>query len=217
MARSLWVFNLFLAVLALALVWVLVDLLADRRPAASGPDAAGSGQQAAAQASEADAPAPLQAPVPPLSDFDDILAKDAFKSPFAAVPNLPPAPPPPPLPPLPSLIGTIFVGEERQAILSSNNRTEIFTVGQTVAGGTLVRIEADRVAIERGSTTSEILLKTSLRQVSPAVDPGQVESGPARPEEVAPRPLPLRQGYRGGQPKQQPQQGVQPRQGVQFH
>ena len=215
MARSLWIFNLFLAVVALALVWVLVDSLVEGRPLSSRQQAAGSrqgtgaGGQAAAQASEGDAPQVLQSSVPPLSDFDDILAKDAFKNPFAAVPKPPPPPPPPPLPPLPQLIGTIFVGEERKAILSSNNHAEVFSLGQAVAGGTLVRIEADRVAIERGSTTSEILLKASLQQVPPAATPPGVESGPSRPGEATPRAIPLHQGLRGIQRRPQPQQGVQ--------
>ena len=165
MARSLWLCNLVLALLTLALVWGMVQSFS--APSDSGEEARPVPKvaQEAAPASEKDALASqIGASSPPLTDFDIIVSKETFKNPLALVQRATVAPPPPPIP-LPALIGTMIVGEERKAVLVGANRTEIYRIGQSVAGGKLVAIEADRVSIERGGTTEVILLKAALQPV----------------------------------------------------
>ena len=210
MARSLWLFNLLLALLAVVLIGALVSSISDRespsggqqekdsRQQAAGPQDSGllrssrqqekdSGQQASEEAPEAEGGDRLRASAPPISDFDVIVQRDVFKNLLAETLRSAPAvrrpPPPPPLPPLPTLVGTIFVGEERKAVLTDGSRTEIFTLGQPVAGGTLVKIEADRVTIKRGETSAEVMLRASIQQVKPSGIPDSTipeagENGP---------------------------------------
>ena len=225
MARSLWLFNLLLALLAVVLVVALVDSIFDRQPPISRQQAAGSRQGAVAEAPDTDASRQLPSSVPPLSDFDVIVQKDAFKSPFAETfrpaPVVRRPPPLPPLPPLPTLVGTIFVGEERKAVLSDGSRTESYTLGQPVAGGTLVKIESDRVMIQRGETTAEVLLKASTQQVVPPGTPGSsvpeaMENSPtgegSPPSVSAPpvRSIPSIQTPQKGQEAREPQQRLTP-------
>jgi type II secretory pathway component PulC len=185
--RSLWLLNLLLGLVALILVEGIVSVALDRPsmiftasvPATLAPRAP------SIQRTEAVEPAVGPANVPPLSDFAAIAEKDLFRN-----PNPEPAPPtrpgvtaaPPPQTPLPVLIGTLFVGEERKAILKEGNRTESYSVGQSVGGGKLVRIESDRVLIERGGTEAEVLLRASI-QSAPQGPGGR---GPTRP---TPRPV----------------------------
>lgn len=208
MTRSLWLFNLLLALLAIVLLAALVDSILDHEPTPADGRRSPLGTRKAAQAPEAEPPLPRQSPVPALSEFEVIVQKDVFKNPFAE-PVAPPVPvvrAPPPLPPLPILLGTIIVGEERQAILASNNRSDLFSLGQPVAGGTIVKIEVDRVLIERGGSTAAIQLKAGIQQLSAAEASPRVGSGSpqsevpeARPAEAAPAPraIPLRSGFRG--------------------
>lgn len=168
MARPLWLFNLLLALLALVLLGALVKSIVDRRSSNLQPPTSNLPYRASAQESEGEKPLfPLKPPPPPLADFDILLKRDPFKNPFAEAGAPPqaekPAPPPPPLP---TLLGTIFVGEERKAILKDGNRAEIYTLGQAVAGGTLVEIKEDRVLIQRGGGTVEVPLKASIQEVS---------------------------------------------------
>jgi type II secretory pathway component PulC len=186
--RSLWLLNLLLGLVALILLEGIVSVALDRPsmiftasvPATPAPRAP------SAQRAEAVEPAAAPAQVPPLSDFAAIAEKDLFRN-----PNPEPVPPtrpgvtaaPPPQTPLPALIGTLFVGEERKAILKEGNRTESYSVGQSVGGGKLVRIESDRVLIERGGTEAEVLLRASIQSASPSAPGGR---GPTRP---MPRPV----------------------------
>ncbi len=106
---------------------------------------------------------------PPLTRFDSVLEQNTFKQP-------PPPPPPqatsaPPPAPLPVLSGTILVGDERRAILSDKGKSQIYSVGQEVAGGMITEIKVDRVAFKRGDNSVEIHLKAAIENV-PAL-PGQ--------------------------------------------
>jgi type II secretory pathway component PulC len=206
--RSLWLFNLLLALLAIVLLAALVDSILDHEPTPADGRPLSLRPRKAAPAPEAEPPLLRQSSVPDVSEFEMIAQKDVFKNPFAepVVPRAPVALPPPPLPPLPILVGTIIVGDEHQAILASNNRSDLFSLGQPVAGGTIVKIEVDRVLIERGGTIATIQLKAGIQQLSTAEDSSRVGLGSpqskvpeVRPTEAAParRAIPLRSGYRG--------------------
>ena len=209
MTRSLWLFNLLLALLAIVLLATLADSIFEHEPTPADGRRLSLGTRHAAPAPEAEPPLLRQSPLPDLSEFEIIAQKDVFKNPFAepVAPRAPVALPPPPLPPLPILVGTIIVGEERQAILASNGRSDLFNLGQSVAGGTIVKIEVDRVLIERGGSTATIQLKAGIQQMPAAEASPQVGAGSpqstipvARPAEsapAAPRAIPLRSGYRG--------------------
>ncbi len=114
---------------------------------------------------------------PPLTRFDPVLEQNPFKQP-------PPPPPPratsaPPPAPLPALSGTIFIGEERRAILSDKGKSQIYSVGQEVAGGVITEIKEDRVAFKRGDTAVEIPLKAAIENV-PSL-PGQAGTPSSSP------------------------------------
>jgi hypothetical protein len=181
--RSLWLFNLFLAVVCAMLLEVLASAVLDRPSLLLGPPAAARQARAASPASRPDVEAPPARPEPPaLASFGIILDKDLFRNPYPEPPAAQASRAAAPLAPLPALIGTIFVGEERKAVMRDSTRTEVYGVGQTVAGGTLTEIQADRVTIQRGGGQSEVLLKASI-QSGPAP-----ASAPQAPGRAAPRP-----------------------------
>ena len=182
MAKTLWLVNLFLFVIALAMIYGMVQSFSEE------PDPSDQVAPRARSVRETEAAADtegmlklLQKPSPPVSEFDVIVAKDTFKNPFAVVPRAAAPPPPPPLPPLPSLVGTMFVGEERRALLTTGDKTEIYRIGQAVAGGKVVEIESDRVAIERNGNKEMVVLKASL-QPAPAVRPRPQPAPSAAPQ-----------------------------------
>jgi type II secretory pathway component PulC len=205
MARSLWLCNLVLALLTVALVWGMVQSFSVPPDAGEESRPVPRVARETAQTSEKEAPASqIGVSSPPLSDFDLIVTKETFKNPLALVQRPVVAPPPPPLPPLPALIGTMIVGEERKAVLVGTSKTEIYKVGQSVAGGKLVAIEADRVSIERGGTTEVIMLKAALQPVAsaapraqPAADQPASAEGPPAAAAADPSMLLLRNS-RGG-------------------
>src|SRR3972149_761667 len=135
MARSLRIFNLLLALLALVLLGALVNSIWGLTSPASAPAPSSSGQPAAVQRPGPESAPPVSAPsIPHLSEFAIISDRDLFKNPNpepASPPGAQKLPPPPP--PLPTLVGTIFEGEERKALLSDGKRGAIYTVGQPVA------------------------------------------------------------------------------------
>jgi type II secretory pathway component PulC len=206
--RCLWLFNLLLSLMSAVLLAALADSILDPEPTPADVRRPPLWSGNAAPVSETDAPLGRSSSVPALTEFEIILRKDVFKNPFAE-PVAPPAPAvrtPPPLPPLPVLAGTIIVGEERQAVLVRNNRSDLFSLGQPVAGGTIVKIEADRVLIERGGSTVAVQLKAGIQQLSTAEASSRAVSGSphraapeARSAEPAPAPraIPLRTGYHG--------------------
>ncbi len=103
---------------------------------------------------------------PPLTEFDPVLEKNPFK---------PPPPPPPARPgqvtppaPLPTLSGTIQVGDDWQAIVNDKGKSQIYTIGQEVAGGVITGIKEDRITFKRGDNTAEIPLKAAIETVPPS-------------------------------------------------
>jgi type II secretory pathway component PulC len=66
-----------------------------------------------------------------------------------------------------TLQGTVFVGKKAKAILKEGRRQEIYSVGDSVSGGTLATIEAGRVVIERGNHLAEVFLKNSVKMGQP--------------------------------------------------
>jgi len=113
-----------------------------------------------------------------LAQFQIVLDRDPFHSPYetlATVPvkAVPPPPalsqqpavltPKPPLPPLSvTLLGTIVIGESRKAILKDGKQEDIYSVGQAVGGGLLVTVEDDQVVIARGDEQTPLRLKSAL-------------------------------------------------------
>jgi hypothetical protein len=188
MTKPLRVFNLLLAVVALGLAVALANTLFDLglpifEPRAVSLEHRPSGGDGRAQASEAEAAPPqLRFAVPPLNEFNAILARDPFKNPFAGSEATSQAQKAPAqLLPLPTLVGTVFIGDEKKAVLREAGRTQVYGVGQPVAGGTLVEIREDRVVLQRGGSNVEVMLKASVE----AVPPGQAAQ-PRRPQPASP-------------------------------
>jgi hypothetical protein len=183
MSKTLWLFNLLLVSVVLALAASLMDTVTAWRSPGTEPLPSVSQQRSAALASGTELAPPVVRPaLPPLSEFEAIVQKEVFKTPVVDAPAPPPPPrrPPPPAP-LPTLVGTVFVGEERKAILIQDKKADIYSIGQTVGGGTLVRVERDRVVIQRGDTPAEVLLKASIQPVPSSTTGGATRPGAARP------------------------------------
>lgn len=182
MARSLWLFNTLLALLCAWLLWSLVDTILDHRSLGFAHPPALSVNRASVPGAEAEDPTiPLQRPHQPLSDFEAILKQDPFQRPSGQAPqNLTPQKALPPVP-LPTLLGTIIVGEERKAILKDGTREDIYTIGQSVGGGIIARIETDRVLIKRGEGLAEVLMKSAIQVIGPAAAPASETAMGARP------------------------------------
>lgn len=182
MAKTLWLVNLLLTALVAAMVYGMVQSFSEGQAALDPAARAPRGPQAAAPTGEADGMLTLlQKSRPPLAEFDLILAKETFKNPFAVIPRAT-VPPPPPLPPLPSLVGTMFVGEERTAVLTTTGeKTALFRIGQAVAGGRIVGIEADRVLIERNGNRETVVLKAVLQSAPPRPQAGVPQAAPPPP------------------------------------
>jgi hypothetical protein len=183
--RTLHFVNLALVLMALVLLEGLVSVALDR------PSLILAGRSAVRARPHQKAfswtePKPVVRRVrhPPLADFAAVVDRDMFRSPFPPPPPRSPSARQPAAParPLPVLVGTIFVDTERKAVLRERNRTEVYTVGQTVAGGTIMQIEADRILIERDGTQSE------LRLMAPEVPVPRASRSAIR----TPRPLPRR-------------------------
>jgi hypothetical protein len=181
--RSLWLFNLFLALVCATLLEIVASAGLGRPSLLLGPGAAAREARPTPPATRPEAEVPPARPAaPPLDSLAVILEKDLFRNPYPEPAVAQAARPAPPLAPLPALIGTIFVGEERRAVMREGTRTEVYGVGQSVAGGTLSEIQADRVIIQRAGGQSEVLLKASI-QSGPAP-----AAGPQAPGRAAPRP-----------------------------
>lgn len=170
MTHPLWIFNVLLALVGLGLAAVLLSSLADR------PSLEPARQPAPVVAGPSAGPTPVKSPAlqpasarRPLSEFDIILERNLFKNLQAPVEQKRAEPPPAPAGPLPVLMGTIFVGEKAEAILKERDRQDVYSVGDSVAGGRLTKIEEGRVVIERGNRSAEISLKSSLKPIAPPV------------------------------------------------
>ncbi len=103
---------------------------------------------------------------PPLTQFDPVLEKNPFKPPPPPPPARPGQVPPPA--PLPTLSGTILVGDNWQAVVNDKGKSQIYTIGQEVAGGVITEIKEDRITFKRGDNTAEIPLKAAIETVPPS-------------------------------------------------
>jgi hypothetical protein len=201
--RPLRLLNLALGVVAVLIAAALARAWVAPATFVSNPAAQRSSQELAAISF--DRPAR-----PPLAQFEVLLEKNPFKQP----PPPPPAavkrgsPPPPPAP-LPALVGTILVDDERRAILSDHGKSNIYSIGQEVAGGALTAISGDRVLFKRGDAVSELTLKAPIQPgaAAPSAGPqpvpppsppaGAAVAPPAPPSPAVTEGPPLGQGSSG--------------------
>lgn len=191
MSRSLHLFNGLLALVAIGLGTAAVRTVLDGSTADVAPPAP---RAAMATATTAEPVGPNRSDAP-ADGSDVLLRRHPFGKPLP-VPEVPrpPEPPPvaaPPPPSLPTLIGTLRVGTESRALLKDSSRTDLFAVGDAVAGGTLVEIHTDRVVIKRGETLGEVVLKSSIKAApSPATPESEPASEPTEPRRRRQRPRP---------------------------
>jgi hypothetical protein len=170
--RSLWLVNLLLGVVVAILLEGVVSLVLDR-PSwifSAGTTAPHVARVRSALPVEAEA-APARPTRPSLDEFAVVTEKDLFRNPNPEPPAPPPARPvasPRPQVPLPVLVGTLFVDDDGTAILLEQNRAESYRIGDQVGGGTLSRIEADRVVIQREGTSVEVLLHAAIAGATPS-------------------------------------------------
>ena len=115
---------------------------------------------------------------PPLAQFDILVEKNPFKQPPPAPVGRPGAPASPPQP-LPILSGTILVDDKWWAILSEKGKAKIYAVGQEVAGGVITEIKEDRIMLERGDSTLEVLLKGAFEFAGSSPGLGPASGQPA--------------------------------------
>ena len=174
--RPLRLLNLALGLVAVLIAAALAKAWVAPETFVSNPAARRSSQEVAAISFERPAR-------PPLAQFEVLLEKNPFKQPPPprVAPHRPGPPPPPPAP-LPALVGTILVDDERRAILSDKGKSNIYSIGQEVAGGALTAISGDRVLFKRGDAVSELTLKAPIQPGAAAPSAG--------PQPVPPPSLP---------------------------
>jgi type II secretory pathway component PulC len=68
----------------------------------------------------------------------------------------------------------MLVDHERKAILSDRGKAAIYSVGQAVAGGTIVDIKEDRIIFKRGDANQEIMLKAAIAPAAGTATPPSV-------------------------------------------
>jgi hypothetical protein len=182
--RPLRLLNLVLGLVAVLIGAALAKAWIAPAPFVSSPAGPRSSQEVAAVSFNRPAR-------PPLAQFDVLFEKNPFRQP--PPPRVMPpgaTPPAPPPPPLPTLVGTIIVDHERRAILSDKGKSNIYSIGQEVAGGALTRITEDRVLFKRGEAVSEITLKAPINPGAAVPPPAPASPSPA-PSFVPPPPPPL--------------------------
>lgn len=139
------------------------------------------------------------APVPPLTTFGNVATKNLFHvdrreapPPQQAAPLVPPAP-------KPRLFGVVKTGGGDIAYLEDPTTKKVhgYRVGDQIAGGQVNIIEDDRVKIQRGVETIEVLLRDPAKAQAvaapgprPSLPPALRPGSPTPP--TAPRPTPLR-------------------------
>ena len=184
MSKRLIALNAILAgVAVLFAVWLVRDLKASRplpappvRKAAAPAPQAEEAQEQGAQAADR------------LAGYNAIVSKYLFAASRsetqAATAAAPPAPPPPPKP---MLLGVVVDGPESRAYLEDpvTKRVIGYKVGDSVAGGRLERVTADRVQITgRTDGTIDVMLRDPSKPKPPpeptptaqqAQPPGRVE------------------------------------------
>ncbi len=182
MGRPLTLLNVSLGLVALLITGALVKTWIAPEPEASSARAVKSSQELAAVSFSRSAR-------PPATQFDVLVERNPFKQPPPQLqrPPHPGAPPPPPVP-LPALIGTIIVDDERRAVLADKGKSDIYVIGQEVAGGTLTAISEDRALFKRGDVVSELTLKSPIQ---PAGAPPKGPAGQPAPQPVSAPPPPV--------------------------
>jgi len=175
MTKPLWLLNIFFTLLSVALAAVLVRSIA-KDPLVGIAQQANTvaGQQSPNVTPPQGMVLQLTSRLHPISEYDAILRGTLFNDPPADTQEKMAAP----VVPLPALQGTIFVGGEAKALLTERGRQKIYGVGERVGGGTLGKIEADRVVIDLGNRQAEIFLKSTAKAIPPP-SPGRVQAGQA--------------------------------------
>lgn len=211
MSRRLIALNVLIALVVAALGTLLVREVAERRTV---PPPSAAARPATTLAPELDpgAVAAVRANEP-ISAYDVVAARTLFnpsRSESAPV-AVAPAPAAPPAP-RPILHGLVIDEDRSRAWLEdpASKRTFGYAVGDSVGGGRLERIAADRVVIARPEGPIEVLLRDpskprppvaqaatpgrAPRRAVPGVDPAQPVSpqvpGVATPQ-APPQPLPI--------------------------
>lgn len=176
MRKPLRLVNLLLGIIAVVMTAALARTWV-------APEAPTSGQAVKRSSPEVETVAYNPTARPPLAQFDILLEKNPFKQPPPQAAR--PGPPPPPPIPLPTLAGTIFVGNERKAILNDRGKANIYAIGQEIAGGVVAEIGEDRIIFKRGDATQEIALKAAIEPaaVTPAKVPGPATNQTNGPNE----------------------------------
>jgi hypothetical protein len=144
----------------------------------AGPSSAPPEPAPTAQA-EPPAPPPTAAPRPPLTAYAGVAERNLFS------PNRTEAPPEPPRPapgtaaappaPKPRLYGVVLLPEGRgRAYLEDVQRRRVFaySVGDLVGDARLEQIKVDRVVLQRGGETFEVLLNDPSKPRQTAAPPG---------------------------------------------
>jgi hypothetical protein len=117
-----------------------------------------------------------------IGSYGVIASRNLFTATRTEAPPAPPAPPPAPAAPKPILHGVIVDEAKSRAWLEdpATKRTYGYAVGDTVGGGRLERIAADRVVIARPEGAVEVLLRDPSKP-RPASAPA-TPPVPARPQ-----------------------------------
>lgn len=190
--RGMRAINVLMACVSMAFIMLLVKLWIEPLPSRIEPGLLGTDEKTAGSPTPHDGNGVgLHPSIPPQAEYHIVVDRDPFRNQQEAptsvpvrptpasvpvVPRIPKAPiPQPPLPPLSvTLSGTIAIGEDRKAILKDGNHEDLYVLGQSVAGGVLEAIEADRVVIARGNTRTELLMKSAVERV---IAPSMVAGG----------------------------------------
>ncbi len=167
MFRSLWLFNILLVILSLGLAIALIGSIMDRSDLDLVHQPNAGARQPSPRISGEQGTALRLTSRRPLSSFDTVLQRNPFRSPQKPTQPKRKVSRPAPRVPMATLQGTVFVGKKAKAILKEGRRQEIYSVGDSVSGGTLATIEAGRAVIERGNHLAEVFLKNSVKMGQP--------------------------------------------------
>ena len=147
----------------------------------------------------ANVPAPnALAPTPPFADYSAVVTKNLFSPDRSEVIVPPPAPviaEPLPVVVKPVLHGVVMNERTQRAYLEDPAAKRVFgyTIGDTVAGGVVERIEAHRVVIRRPEGPLEVSLTDPAK---PKVAASPIPQGPPTAPSIAPGAPPRPEGSR---------------------
>jgi len=165
MVRPLWLLNIFLATVAIGLAVALVRSIVSPVAVGNWPATEPRARKSwPAKAGDSNSASQLNMHRRSLAEFDSLLSGKLFSDPDEEAKQKQPARS---LPPLPLLQGTIFIGNEAKAILKHGNREDLYDIGDRVAGGTLSKIDVDRVVIDFGNRRAEVMLKSAVKNLPP--------------------------------------------------